>query len=307
MADLTDVMATIGSQAVRFNGSWYRGEHTNFIPSKDNLREPGGLTTYVLQGWTPKTPFITRASNITAFGSCFAAHISDYLHERGFCVAGRSLDLNAHIIRFGEGIVNSFAILQQLEWALEDKAIPENLWFGPNKEIATVDPQVRATTYAVIKSTDVFIITLGLAEIWYDKLSGEAFWRAIPQQMFDGRRHGFRISTVEENTSNLRRIRDLIAQYRPDAHLVLTLSPIPLMATFRPISCITANAVSKSVLRVAIDQLMLAAEGDDRLHYFPSYEIVTQVLKDPFGEDNRHIHPHHVTTIMKLFEDVYCT
>ena len=135
-----------------------------------------------------------------------------------------------HIIRFGEGMVNAFAIRQQLEWALGDKEFPENLWFGPNKEIAAVDPVIRQQTYEIINAASVFIVTLGLSEIWYNKVTGDAFWRAIPASLFDETKHGFRLSSVDENYENLVAIQTCIKRLRPDASVVFTLSPIPLMA-----------------------------------------------------------------------------
>ncbi|MCW8970056.1 MAG: GSCFA domain-containing protein [Rhodospirillales bacterium] len=295
-----------GRGSAMFHGSWYRGKHTNFIPSKESLKEPGCLEDYVFLGWLPGSPVIDRSSRITAFGSCFAANISNYLHERGYKLLCKSLDLDAHIIRFGEGIVNSFTILQQLEWALEGRAMPENIWFGPKKEIAPVDPNIQRNTLEIIKSTDVFIFTLGLSEIWYDKKSGEAFWRAIPEDFFDEDVHGFRITTVEENAANLQKIRSLIRKHLGDKKIIFTLSPIPLMATFRPVSCVTANTVSKATLRVAIDQVMRDNEDDDNLFYFPSYELVKEIFVDPFLEDNRHIKPEYIEVIMQSFERNFC-
>lgn len=307
MAKLPKLRITRDGHYAKFHGSWYRGEHTDFIPARAELDAPGGIERYLIDGWKPEAPFIGRDSRITAFGSCFAEHISNHLHARGYNVLGKHLDLHAHIIRFGEGMVNSFAIVQQLEWALENKQLPENLWFGKDKEVATLDPEIRRETCALIQSTDVFVITLGLSEIWFDKQSGEAFWRAIPSDMFDPDRHGFRLSTVKENARNLTRIYSIISAHRPDAKLVLTLSPIPLMATFRPMPCLSANTISKAVLRVAID-MFLTSLGDRRsVHYFPSYEIVKEVLVDPFKPDNRHVKPEHVERIMRLFEDNYCT
>ncbi len=197
-----------GRHAAAFHGSWYRGEHTNFIPSKAELCEPDAIENFILQGWLPPAPFINKTTAVVAFGSCFAQHISEYLIARDFNVLGRNLDLFAHIVRFGEGMVNTFAIRQQFEWALGDRDFPENLWFGPNKEIAAVDPEVRQQTWGIINSASVFIITLGLSEIWYDKISGDAFWRAIPANLFNSTRHGFRLSTVNENYENLRSERD---------------------------------------------------------------------------------------------------
>lgn len=289
-----------------FHGSWYRGEHTNFIPSKAELTDEAAIDDFILPGWLPPRPFIAPATPIAAFGSCFAQHITQFLIERGYNVLGNDLSLYAHIIRFGEGMVNTFAIRQQLEWALGDKEFPENLWFGPNKEIAAVDPVIRQQTYEIINAASVFIVTLGLSEIWYNKVTGDAFWRAIPASLFDETKHGFRLSSVDENYENLVAIQTCIKRLRPDASVVFTLSPIPLMATFRPISCLTANSVSKAILRVAIDRFM-STNGDDQTYYFPSYEIANEMFINPRQADNRHLKPEVVTSIMEAFNRHYCT
>ena len=76
---------------------------------------------------------------------------------------------------------------------------------------------------------------------------------------------------------------------------MLTLSPVPLKATFREISCMSADCVSKSVLRVAIDQVM--ADRPAGVYYWPSFEIVKSAgpsLPWPaYGFDDRN--PRHVT------------
>ena len=150
------------------------------------------------------------------------------------------------------------------------------------------------------------MFTLGLSEIWYDKVSGEAFWRAIPKELFDEERHGFRVSSCDENYANLAAIRALIHTARPQAKIVFTLSPLPLMATFRPVSCLTASSVSKAILRVAVDQLMQDFSDDPNLFYFPSYEIVRDFSTDPFEEDNRHPKPEIIRLVMETFERHYC-
>jgi hypothetical protein len=267
-----------------FHGSWYRGAYTNFIPSKAEIQATAeSLDAFVMEGWIPKAPFIRRSTRITPIGSCFAEHLTRYLHAKGYSVLGRHLDyLKSHIIKFGEGMVNTFAILQQLEWALEGKRFPANLWFSENKEIApSDDPAIQAETRDIILGTDVLIITLGLSEIWYDKRTGEALWRAVPATLFDEELHGFRVSSHQENYDNLVKIVTLVRGARPGAKIIFTVSPVPLMATFRPISCLTASSVSKSILRSAVDQLMRERASDERLFYFPSFEIVKGVLCRP--------------------------
>ena len=107
-----------------------------------------------------------------------------------------------------------------------------------------------------------------------------------------------------KNTRNLKNICLLIKKHLPEAKIIFTLSPIPLMATFRPQSCITANSISKSILRVALDNVI--TKNYDNTYYFPAYEITKEYFIDPFGEDNRHLKDQHIKEIMEIFLKYYC-
>ena len=100
----------------------------------------------------------------------------------------------------------------------------------------------------------------------------------MPLDVFDPERHKFRVTTVAENKANMRAIYDTIREFRPEAQIVFTLSPIPLVTTFRPVSCITANSVSKAILRSAIDDLYQEVAYEGRIFYWPSYEIIEQAF-----------------------------
>jgi GSCFA family len=289
--------------------TWYRGKHCNFNPTKADLLEPDAIERHITAGWLPPAPFVTRAHAVTAFGSCFAENITAYLAARGYRMLTdkRHADVNgSYVIRCAEGIVNTFAVRQQFEWALSGTNFNEQLWFDSTGELAPYNEQIRHDTAGIFNQTDVFIITLGLAEVWYSTITGEVFWRAVPADRFDPARHGFRLTTVAENVENLNAVRALIREHRPDAAIVFTLSPIPLHATFRPVSCVTANAVSKATLRVALDELMRTHAGDERLFYFPAYEIVREGFADPYVDDNRHVKPHVLRAVAKTFERAYC-
>ncbi|MEX5728233.1 hypothetical protein Ga0609869_001586 [Rhodovulum iodosum] len=289
----------------RAHRSWYRGPHTNFHPVRDSLAEPDAFEKYVGHGWLPAEPFIGRQTYIAAFGSCFAAEVTKFLAREGYNVFGRNLRLDAHIVRSGEGIVNTAALRQQFEWALEGAGAASGQWHDKTGAELEVSQSVREETRRIFEETEVFILTLGLSEIWYDKQTGEPFWKAIPKDDFDSTRHGFRVLTVAENLENLQRVRALIRAHRPGAAIVLTLSPVPLAATFRPVSCITANAVSKASLRMAIDELMRAHDDDERLFYFPSYEMITAFLPDPYENDLRHPTRAAVAQVMRAFQKAY--
>lgn len=287
--------------------TWFRGEHTNLLPADRHFYTPDGIERFVLHGWKPEEPFITAKSQVTAFGSCFAANISNWLAKRSYNVLNKAEDAgNAYVVQCGEGMVNSFVILQQFEWAWENKVFNQELWHGYDTEAYGYDPEVQKRTKQMFDETDVFILTFGLSEIWYDEPTGNVFWRTIPKANYDPDRHKFRVSTVEENKANMRAIYDLIRKYRPDAKIIFTLSPIPLQATFRPNSCITSSAVSKAVLRVAIDEILREKAEEGVLHYWPSYELVTDAFQMPFKHDRRHVEDDVLDYIMMLFERTWC-
>jgi hypothetical protein len=288
--------------------TWFRGEHTNFNPTIARLLEVEAAQKFVLHGWVPPAPLITPATQITAFGSCFAANISNWLSKRNFRVLNKDeAAKNAYVVTCGEGMVNSFVIRQQFEWAWENKTFEGALWHGYKAEEYGYDPGVQAETKRIFDATDVFILTFGLSEVWYDEPTGNVFWRTIPKDAYDPARHKFRVSTVGENKDNLRAIYALIRKHRPDAKIIFTLSPIPLIATFRDNACLTSNAVSKAVLRVAIDEVVRETAGEGVLHYWPSYELVTDVFHLPYKADRRHVQEPVLDYIMTLFETAWCT
>ena len=305
------VQFKVGTGPTEVMGSvWYRGENCNYHPRTVNFTEKEAIKNYILSGWLPEKPFITKKHVISTFGSCFAGNIDIALRKKGFTLGSpkSTLDLTREapdVVRFGEGLNNTFVLLQQFEWAYENKQFPYSLWYDSKKNMIEATEELRKKILCFFEDADVFIITLGLSEIWYDKITGEAAWRAIPTSKFDPERHGFRVSTVEENRDNLEKIYNLIRKYRKNATVIFTLSPVPLIATFRPVSCISANSVSKSILRVAVDELMRNHENDKNLFYWPSYEIVKEGTKTAFTDDLRHIHNSVVDYIIDTFCEYY--
>lgn len=287
---------------------WFRGrKRAKKNPDMTQMVSHTAAADHVIDGWAPDGPKIDKDTRITAFGSCFAANISKWLGKRNYRVSTKDPDAqNAYVVRIGEGMVNSFVIRQQFEWAWENKSFDESLWHGYDKEIYGYDESVRIQTKQLFDNTDVFVLTFGLSEVWYDAQTDNVFWRAVPKEFYDPERHLFRVSTVEENRDNIDAIYKLIRKHRPDAKVIMTLSPIPLIATFRDESCITANSVSKAVLRVAVDEVMREHKADGYLHYWPSYELVMDVFQAPFIKDRRHIDPKILDFIMTQFEHTWC-
>jgi hypothetical protein len=288
------------------SASFFRGETTNFYPSDKSLERASAVTEYMAKGWMPAERFVSKTTPIVAFGSCFADNISKYLHKAGFNVLTKRDNL-AYISKMGDGMVNTFAIRQQFEWAWLGKTPKADLWHGYDAAAFGYDEAVRERTRALFDEAELFIITLGLSEVWYDEPTGEVFWRAVPKDKYDPSRHKFRVTTHAENLENLQAIHALIRHFRPDAAVLFTVSPIPLTATFRPATCLSANAVSKAILRAAADEFFRRnAPTDPKLFYFPSYDIVMYGFNHQWRDDRRHVYSHVLDFNMKVFERYYC-
>jgi len=148
----------------------------------------------------------------------------------------------------------------------------------------------------------VVIITLGLAEVWRDKIANIFLNHTpIPEAIRSHPdRYEFHITNFAQNLSNLERIHTLLSQFgHPDVQVVVTVSPVPLMATFSGEDVVIANTYSKSMLRTVAQEWAVAHKN---VHYFPSYEIVQNSHRlVTWEEDLRHVRAEVANHIMRLF------
>ncbi|NQV54281.1 MAG: GSCFA domain-containing protein [Rhodospirillales bacterium] len=286
--------------------------YVNKHPPHKNFDDGEEFKKFFLSGLIPPYPFISKDHNIATIGSCFATNVARYLDKRGF-LANKTNNNECQYdnVYIDDEFFNTYVIREAFEMAFKAGFDSPN-WVAGEAEKAK-DHADRAILYnkehieMLLGDADVYIITLGLAEIWYDKQDGTVFPSGLNIDKYDEARHGFRLSSTEENLENLESIHALIRAHRPGASIIFTLSPVPLLATFRPINCVAANSASKAVLRVAIDQLCQAHENDDQLFYFPSYEIVKDHFADAFEEDGRHVTDYVVDFIMDRFSESFLT
>lgn len=110
--------------------------------------------------------------------------------------------------------------------------------------------------------------------------------------------------SFEEVMAALESISRILATWGwPDVRIVVTVSPVPLLATFTGEDIVSANCHSKSLLRAA------AAEWSAQMtniSYFPSYEIVMNSDREQTWEpDGRHVKWAVVQEIMQAFRNAH--
>ena len=284
----------MGNDTRRLNSSWFRGSSANFLPIKTDLYT--NVDEYMFKGLVPSEPVMTTDSNVVTFGSCFAKEINIQLADRGFTSIQRPKSAacmpidKREILKVPEAIIggvnSTFTVRQLLEWTWLNVEPVDETWHGHDKIAIERNEQYQRDTADRFSNADMFIIVLGLSEVWCNKETGDVFWKAIPYMQYDETKHEFRNTTVDENKENIEAIISLISEYAPQAKITFILDPCQLEATFRPINCIAADTVSKAVLRVAIDEVLRNYEDD--VTYFPCYEMTKNYSTNPYQADNRH-------------------
>jgi hypothetical protein len=156
--------------------------------------------------------------------------------------------------------------------------------------------------YSELPLADIVIVTLGLIEAWFDSLTGSFLNRMPPTGAIrdDPDRYTLHVMDVDEAYPLL----DAAFRMLTDRgqKILLTVSPVPLTATFSEECAIVANSFSKGVLRVCAHRLATTLPGVD---YFPSYEIVMSSGLANFSNDNIHVQDGFVREIVRAMLDNY--
>jgi len=258
--------------------------------------------------------------SIFTMGSCFARNIEVRLKEQGFRVPALDLRLPAdeRSSDTANDLLNKYnphAMVNELRWAFEapfpDQAylmIGPAEWHDPHlagnlKPVPL--PRLRARRAQVTRlftrlpRCRALVVTLGLVEAWYDHAT-ELYLNTPPPAAVLARtpkRFRFDVLGHEEVLAELERLWALVrAHGHPRARMLLTVSPVPLRATYTGGDVLVANSYSKSVLRAAAGAF---AATHREVDYFPSYEAATLTLRPTaFQEDSRHVAPDLVHVIM---------
>ncbi|HEV7279890.1 MAG TPA: GSCFA domain-containing protein [Pirellulaceae bacterium] len=281
-----------------------------------------------------EVPFrIARTDKVATAGSCFAQHISRRLSESGYTFLvtepahpiadpadAQEFNYGVFTARYGN-VYTARQLVQLLERAYGTFQPQEDAWEGEDgRLIDPFRPQIqpggfrtqreydvdRAKHLAAVReafeTADVFIFTLGLTEAWMSQEDGAVYplCPGVAGGTFDESRYRFHNFTAAEVTVDLLRFIDELRRVNPAVRVVLTVSPVPLMATATDQHVLTATSYSKAVLRVAADQAV-AARAD--VLYFPSYEIVmgTFARGAYFEGDLRSVTEAGVNHVMRTF------
>lgn len=298
---------------------------SDFQKKLDNTAVPKSL-------WNSKFS-ITSNSKIVSFGSCFAQHISNFLKQSGYnwlCTEdlpqrvpdelAKSFGYRVFSCRTGN-IYTPKMLNQWTSWSIKEAEVTLPIIQKGKKFLDPIRPTIESEGfkspdemkelrdfsfncfYNAIHQADVFVFTLGLTESWRSKRTKEEYSICPLALGLDGisEEIEFYNHNIESTCSELHQAIDKINLINPNINIILTVSPVPLIATQTDRHVLMATMESKMILREACSRAMANFKNVD---YFPSYEIVTNPYDnfDYFEKDRRHVKSEGVARVMKQFK-----
>jgi hypothetical protein len=260
---------------------------------------------------------------VAAAGSCFAQHIARHLKASGYNFLQAEPPLSATEPVFSARYGNIYTVrqLRQLlagAYGLHRPATrvwrrPDGRFIDPLRPqlfpdgFATADDVVTArrehllAVRGMFQDCLVFVFTLGLTESWLapdgTALPAPPGVLGIEPPGGEPEFHNFSVAEMRQDMEQfLTDFRDI----NPAARVILTVSPVPLVATYEQRHVLVSNTYSKAALRVVAEE---TANAHEHVAYFPSYEIITapQVRGAYFESDLRNVSEAGVSHVMRVF------
>ncbi len=292
---------------------------------------PGALDPVVQTKFT-----VGQQDRVGTIGSCFAQHLSRHLSRSGLnyfvaeqapAAMSRSEADRRQYGVFSARYGNVYSVAQALQlfqraygsftpqeqpWARQDvwvdpfRPLVEPDGFRDAQAVTLAMADHLAAVRAVFEQSDVLVFTLGLTEAWRSRADGAVFATApgVRGGHYDPERYEFVNFGVDAVRGDLLQFCRSVRSVNPGIRILLTVSPVPLIATFENRHVLVSTTYSKSVLRVAAEE---ATQQLDFVDYFPSYELIStgSTPRNYYGPDLREVEELGVAHVMRTFTRHY--
>jgi len=280
---------------------------------------------------------IKISDKIATAGSCFAQHLSKRLAKSGYNYY--VVEQKPELMKEAEGLKNNYGVysarygnvyttnqlLQLYQRAFKIKEFDVEDWKFKGQFVDPFRPAINPNGYKtkqemlearnehltnvaeMFRKLDVFVFTLGLTEAWLHKDSGAVLPIApgVSGGYFDKEKYEFKNFRYDDVKESLEEFITLLRTVNTSCKIILTVSPVALLATYEDRHVLVSTIASKSILRSVVDEVCGSLEN---VVYFPSYEIITGSFNQGkyFKEDRRSVTEEGVSHVMRLFMK-HCT
>jgi len=246
---------------------------------------------------------IDYSSNLVLIGSCFSENISKKLQYFKFNTFSNPFGILFNPIAIETLISNA---IHKKEYSEKDIFQLNERWHcfdahsdlsasSKNELLTNLNTSIAAT-HKKITTASHLIITLGTAWVYRNNESAKIVGNChkIPQKQFSKE-----MLYVEEIVASLKNSCALIKNLNPKVNIIFTVSPVRHVK-----DGFVENMQSKAHLLTAIHQLINLKE---QFHYFPSYEIMLDDLRDYRFYNSDMLHPNEtaINYIWEQFQHVW--
>ena len=248
---------------------------------------------------------INHRKRVMMLGSCFSDNIGEKLQQACFNVEINPFGTLYNPASIACGIDD---IINQRKFTADDlmQVDGDNRWhsFSHHSSFSSVDAEGMllhlneqiTQAYEALSEATTLIITFGTAWVYELNATGKvvANCHKLPANKFTRR-----LMSIDEIVMQWNGVIERVRQVNNDISIIFTVSPIRHLRDGAH-----ENQVSKSILHIAIDQLMQQHEG---LIYFPAYEVMNDDLRDYrfYASDMTHPSEVAVDYIYELFSQSF--
>jgi hypothetical protein len=238
------------------------------------------------------TTAVSIKDSLFLIGSCFSESISQKLIQRKFNVMSNPYGVLYDTLSIEKCIED---IIFKKEYS-ENELFFHNELFGSwshhsdfsninSKEVVGQINQTIINSESWLRKTKTILITLGSAFSYFQKAEKRyvANCHKLPHPEFNKE-----LISIERIVESLKNIQNLILSINPTCNLVLTISPVRHLR-----DGVVENNRSKARL---IEAVNIFTSTRSNLYYFPSYEIIIDILRDYRFFDSDFAHPNILAT-----------
>ena len=220
---------------------------------------------------TPLAEGIDHSAKIFALGSCFAESISERLLRSKFSVTTNPFGVLFNPLSIANAIerlsdTRAFAVcdIREGKEGFFSFDAHSSLDGKTQTEIFANLNQAVAQGSKALHEADWVILTFGTA--WVYEREGKVVANCHKQPAIEFERRRLSVEEIVE------RYKTLFDGVLRDKRVILTVSPVRHLG-----DGLQENSLSKAILRLAVEELVAKYEN---AHYFPSYEILIDDLRD---------------------------
>ena len=252
---------------------------------------------------TPQENQIDYQSKILLMGSCFVENIGGKLEYYKFQNLQNPFGILFHPIAIEKIVARA---INKSMFNDEDVYFHNEQWYcfevhssvnaSEKEQLVTLLNRKLLEFRTYLQSASHIILTFGTAWVYryLETNSIVANCNKIPQKKFNKE-----LLSIEKITNSIKNTLSLIKEVNPDATFITTVSPIRHLK-----DGFIENTRSKAHLISSIHQLI---DTKKNIHYFPSFEIMMDELRDYrfYSEDMVHPNNTAISIIWEAFSEVW--